>query len=109
MLLPVLIVEDNHINSAIAVLQLRSLGLESKVVTDGRAALKAVKQGAFSLILMDVMMPSMDGWEAARCIREFETEIGRHTPIVGVSAWSSSDNRSRCLLAGMDDYLSKPY
>jgi CheY-like chemotaxis protein len=109
MTLPILVVEDNNINREVAVLQLRALGFDSVIANDGFAALESVKTQQFALILMDVMMPSMDGWEAARKIREIEKEKGRRTPIIGCSAWSASDNRERCLNAGMDDYLSKPY
>jgi CheY-like chemotaxis protein len=105
----VLVVEDNSINREVAVLQLRALGLDSVVADDGFAAIELVKRQRFSLILMDVMMPSMDGWEAARQIRELEQPQGLRTPIIGCSAWSASDNKDRCLQAGMDDYLSKPY
>lgn len=109
MALPVLVVEDNNINREVAVLQLRSLGFDSVVANDGFAAIELVKRQSFSMILMDVMMPSMDGWEAARKIRDLESAQGRRTPIIGCSAWSASDNREKCLAAGMDDYLSKPY
>jgi CheY-like chemotaxis protein len=107
--LPILVVEDNNINREVAILQLRSLGFESETAADGKEALESVKKRQFALILMDVMMPSMDGWEASRCIREYESSIGRHTPIIAVSAWSAADNEQRCLSAGMDDYLGKPY
>jgi CheY-like chemotaxis protein len=109
MTLPVLVVEDHSINREVAILQLRILGIPSEIARDGQAAIDAVKEREFALILMDVMMPGMDGWEASRHIREYESTIGRHTPIIGLSAWSASDNRERCLAAGMDDYLGKPY
>jgi CheY-like chemotaxis protein len=109
MALPVLVVEDHSINQEVAVLQLKALGLIAVVVSDGSAAVEAVRAGQFSLILMDVMIPIIDGCEATRRIRELELTSGRRTPIVAVSAWSSADNRKRCALAGMDDYLDKPY
>jgi CheY-like chemotaxis protein len=109
MALPVLVVEDHSINQEVAVLQLKALGMNVVVVSDGSAAVEAVRAGQFSLILMDVMIPVMDGCEAARRIREMEQMSGRRTPIVAVSAWSSTDNRRRCTQAGMDDYLDKPY
>lgn len=109
MTLPILVVEDNNINREVAILQLRALGFISETVNDGNEALDAIKKNQFSLILMDVMMPSMDGWEASRRIREYETSIGRYTPIVAVSAWSAADTRDRCISSGMDDYLGKPY
>ncbi len=107
--LPILIVEDNNINREVAILQLRALEFTSETAANGNEAVEAIKKRQFALILMDVMMPSMDGWEASRRIREYEESIGRHTPIIAVSAWSAADNKERCLLAGMDDYLGKPY
>jgi CheY-like chemotaxis protein len=107
--LPILVVEDNNINREVALLQLKALGFESEAVGDGNKALEAIKSRQFALILMDVMMPAMDGWEASRRIREYENSIGRHTPIIAVSAWSAADNKDRCLSSGMDDYLGKPY
>lgn len=109
MALPVLVVEDHSINQEVAVLQLKSLGLISVVVSDGTAAVEAVRGAQFSLILMDVMIPVMDGCEATRKIRELELDTGKRTPIVAVSASSSADIRMRCSLAGVDDYLDKPY
>ena len=105
----VLVVEDNNINREVAILQLRALGFSAESVSDGNQALEAIKAKHFALILMDVMMPSMDGWEASRRIRDYEESIGRHTPIVAVSAWSANDSRERCISSGMDDYLEKPY
>ena len=107
--LPILVVEDNNINREVAILQLRALGFVSQTASDGNEALQAIKAQQFALILMDVMMPSMDGWEASRKIREFEEGLDRRTPIIAVSAWSASDNRERCISSGMDDYLDKPY
>lgn len=108
-MLPILVVEDNSINREVAVLQLKALGHPTEVVEDGRSAVEAVKARQYSLILMDVMMPGMDGCEAAQKIREHEEMCGRRTPIIAVSAWEAADNRERCVQAGMDDYLSKPY
>lgn len=109
MLLPVLVVEDSNINRDVAILQLKALGLDSDVAVTGTDAVTKARTNTYSLILMDVMMPEMDGWEAAQLIRQYESPLGLHTPIVGVSAWAGSDNKERCLLAGMDDYIDKPY
>jgi CheY-like chemotaxis protein len=108
-MLPVLVVEDHNINRDVAVLQLTALGLDCHCVASGDEALVAIKKNTYCLILMDVMMPGMDGWETSRAIRAYEAGIGMRTPIVAVSAWAAADNKKQCLEAGMDDYLSKPY
>lgn len=107
--LPILVVEDNSINSDVALLQLKALGYVADVVHDGPSALSAIQSTKYSVILMDVMMPGMDGWETAERIRAYEKEHGQRTPIIAVTAWDGSDNRERCTVAGMDDYLGKPY
>jgi CheY-like chemotaxis protein len=108
-MLPALVVEDHNINRDVAILQLKALGLDAHWAASGVEAVEAVKKQSFSIILMDVMMPDLDGWEACRQIREYEQTTGIRTPIIGVSAWAGADNKKKCLLAGMDEYLSKPY
>ena len=105
---PVLVVEDNDINARLASLQLKELGLQSRVVASGADALAALGQQAFSLILMDCQMPEMDGFQTARTIRELELARGMRTPIVAVTAQSHYADRDLCLEAGMDDFISKP-
>jgi CheY-like chemotaxis protein len=107
--LPILVVEDHSINREVAVLQLKALGFECQTANNGVEAVEAVANQQFSLILMDVMMPHMDGWEAATRIRQIESASGRRTPIVAVSAWSAADSKEKCMAVGMDDYLDKPY
>lgn len=108
-MLPVLVVEDNNINRDVAILQLKALGLDACWAASGIEAVEAVKKNSFCIILMDVMMPDLDGWEACRQIRDYEKELGIRTPIIGVSAWAGAGNKQKCLQAGMDDYLHKPY
>lgn len=102
-----LIVEDNPINQKVAERALSRLGFEADITSDGREALEAVKTRRYGLILMDCMMPEMDGYEATREIRAFEGEHS-HTPIVAFTADTTHSCRERCLEAGMDDYLTKP-
>jgi CheY-like chemotaxis protein/anti-sigma regulatory factor (Ser/Thr protein kinase) len=102
---PVLVVEDNLTNQRVAAAMLRNLSIPFEIVTNGMEAVDICSQRHFSLILMDCQMPVMDGFEAARRIREL---YGPSTPIVALTAAVAAADRSRVLAAGMDDLLSKP-
>ena len=106
----VLVAEDHPTNQKLARLQLQELGCAAKFVNNGREAVEALSDpdNRYSLILMDCQMPEMDGFEATRLIREREKSIGCHVPIIAVTAQAMSEDRSQCLAAGMDDYMSKP-
>ncbi|HEY9898041.1 MAG TPA: PAS domain S-box protein [Pantanalinema sp.] len=104
-----LLVEDNPINQRVAQAQLRRLGVEPHVAASGTAALEAFSGDAYDLILMDCQMPLMDGFEATRLIRLHEAPQGRRVPIVAMTANAMRGDREKCLEAGMDDYLSKPF
>ena len=106
--LRILLAEDNVINRALAAGLLEKRGHSLVHAATGREALDAAAREAFDLIFMDVQMPEMDGFEATRLIRESEAAIGRHTPIVAMTAHAMAGDRERCLAAGMDDYISKP-
>ena len=106
--LRVLIAEDNVVNQHLASRILEKRGHSVTTVANGQEALEALAQGSFDLILMDVQMPEMDGFEAARLIRERERETGQHIPIVAMTAHAMTGDRERCLEAGMDAYISKP-
>lgn len=108
--LRVLLVEDNVINQRVAVQMLKRLGHHVEVVAGGREAVERIKQAAYDLVLMDCQMPEMDGYEAARLIRQWEAQQGsvRHLPIIALTAHALAGDRERCLAAGMDGYLAKP-
>jgi hypothetical protein len=108
----VLLVEDNEVNQWVAAAMLENLGCKVHLADNGRKALEALSTGCFDLILMDVQMPVMDGYEATRVIREQETKgCGKHPriPIVALTANAMEVDRQACLEAGMDDFLSKPF
>ena len=106
--LRILLAEDNVINRALATALLEKRGHSLVHAVNGREAVEAAARETFDLIFMDVQMPEMDGLEATQRIRELEAPLGRHTPIVAMTAHAMAGDRERCLAAGMDDYLSKP-
>jgi CheY-like chemotaxis protein len=87
---------------------LSKLGCDYQSVENGAAVMSALNAGDFDLVLMDVQMPVMDGFEATKMVREAEQFTGRHIPIIALTAHAQVGDRERCLKAGMDDYLSKP-
>ncbi len=106
--LRVLLAEDNLVNQKLAVTMLQKRGHEVTVVGDGLEALDALARAAFDLVLMDVHMPRMGGFEATAKIREQERAAGGHLPIVALTALAMTGDREKCLQSGMDAYVSKP-
>jgi signal transduction histidine kinase/CheY-like chemotaxis protein len=104
----ILLAEDNAVNQALAVRLLEKRGYAVSVAGDGRAALAALEKNSFDLVLMDIQMPGMDGFEATAKIREKEKKTGEHIPIVAMTAHALKGDQERCLAAGMDGYVSKP-
>jgi signal transduction histidine kinase/CheY-like chemotaxis protein/HPt (histidine-containing phosphotransfer) domain-containing protein len=105
--LRVLLAEDNAVNQKVALLLLERLGLSADVVDDGAAALDALRDRSYDVVLMDVQMPVLDGLEATRRLRA-ELPRERQPRVVAMTANATPEDREACLAAGMDDYLAKP-
>ncbi|BCG92441.1 response regulator [Mesorhizobium sp. 131-2-1] len=104
----ILIAEDNDVNQLVFGQILNGLGLSYRIAGNGRTAVEMYKALRPRLILMDVSMPEMNGYEATGAIRQIERQSGSHTPIIGVTAHALKGDREKCIEAGMDDYLPKP-
>ena len=105
----ILLAEDNITNQQVAVGILKKLGLRADAVANGAEALKALEALPYDLVLMDVLMPEMDGLEATRQIRNPQSAVRNHQiPIIAMTAGAMQGDREKCLEAGMDDYVSKP-
>lgn len=104
----VLLAEDNVVNQKLAVRLLEKRGYTVTVAPDGQAAVEAFEKERFDLLLMDVQMPRMDGFEATGAIRAREKAQGGHVPIIALTAHAMKSDEERCLAAGMDGYVSKP-
>jgi CheY-like chemotaxis protein len=106
---PVLLVEDNPVNLEVAVAMLESFGCKVTTGVNGKEALERYASGEFNLIFMDCQMPEMDGFEATAEIRRQEAGTGRSVPIIALTASAIEGDRERCLAAGMNDYVPKPF
>jgi CheY-like chemotaxis protein len=104
----ILLAEDNIINQKVAVHILGKKGHKVTVANNGQEVLSILKKKTFDLILMDVQMPEMDGFEATVTIRKKEKKTRSHIPIIAMTAHAMKGDRERCLDAGMDDYVAKP-
>jgi CheY-like chemotaxis protein/HPt (histidine-containing phosphotransfer) domain-containing protein len=103
-----LLAEDGVVNQRVAVGLLHMRGHQVEIADNGKKAVAAWQQDPFDLILMDVKMPEMDGYEATAVIRQKEQQTGGHIPIIAMTANAMQGDRERCLDAGMDGYIAKP-
>ena len=106
--LHILLAEDNVVNQKLAVRILQKFGHSVTVANNGNEVLNMLENGSHHLILMDLQMPEMDGFQATTIIRQEEKITGKHIPIIAMTAYAMKGDRERCLEAGMDDYVSKP-
>ncbi len=104
----ILLAEDNAVNQTLAVRLLEKRGYVVFVAGDGHAAVAALEKDAFDLVLMDIQMPGMDGFEATSAIRKKEERTGKHIPIIAMTAHALKGDQERCVASGMDGYVSKP-
>ena len=104
----VLVVEDHAVNRLLATRLLKKLGCDVEIAENGRIACDRTAHESYDLVFMDCQMPEMDGFEATRVIRNRDAATGRHLPIVALTANAMSEDRERCLDAGMDDFIPKP-
>ncbi|MEI8311395.1 MAG: response regulator [Verrucomicrobiota bacterium] len=105
----VLVVDDDHCSSVLAGKMLQILGYQPDFASNGAEAVESFSPGKYSAILMDVTMPVMDGLDATKAILEIEVAEGGHVPIIAMTANVMPGDRERCLAAGMDDFLAKPF
>jgi two-component system, sensor histidine kinase and response regulator len=106
--LRILLAEDNPVNQKVALRILEGMGHSVALAIDGNRALEALEAEEFDVVLMDVQMPGMDGFEATATLRAREASTGRHVPVIALTAHALKGDRERCLAGGFDDYLAKP-
>lgn len=106
----VLLAEDTEMNRMLVRILLTRMGFEVDEAENGQQAVEALARKRYDLVLMDCMMPVMDGYEATRILRAREAEAGQErVPVIALTASAIAGDRERCRQAGMDDYLSKPF
>ena len=107
----ILLIEDNLLNQKVVIFNLKKFNYDIKGVTNGKVALEEVKKSRYDLILMDIMLPEMNGFEITEEIRKYEKEnnIEPPVPIIALTANTYDNDREKCFVAGMNEYLAKPF
>lgn len=106
----ILVAEDNPVNQMVAIATVSQLGCQADLARTGKEVIMAMSEKSYDIVLMDCQMPEMDGYEATKIIRKLEAGSNRpHIPIIAITAYAMAGDRDRCLEAGMDDYLAKPF
>jgi CheY-like chemotaxis protein len=106
--LRILVAEDNEFNAQLLEQLLGRRGHRVRLANNGRDALALAEEGPFDLLLLDVHMPELDGFQVIQAVREREQAAGGHLPVIALTARARKEDRERCLAAGMDDFLAKP-
>ena len=107
--LKLLMVEDNTVNAKLASRLLEKAGIQVVWAQNGQEGVNTYLQGGIDMVLMDIQMPVLDGFGATEAIRQAESLTGAHVPIIALTANAMKGDREKCLDAGMDEYLSKPF
>ena len=109
--LKILLVEDNILNQRVVTLSLKKFNHEVIIANNGIEAIDHFNESVFDVILMDIMMPVMDGLEATVKIRELEdsNKLEKRTPIIALTANTMDNDRDKCLSFGMDEFMAKPF
>ncbi len=107
--LRILVAEDNEFNRDLLEYMLAGQGLSATMVVDGRETLGRLEREQFDLLLLDIHMPELDGFQVVEAIRKREQTTGHHLPVIALTARSKREDREQCLRAGMDEYLTKPF
>ena len=107
--LRILVAEDNEFNRDLLEYMLAGQGLWATMVVDGRETLGLLERERFDLLLLDIHMPELDGFQVVEAIRKREQTTGDHLPVIALTARSKREDREKCLRTGMDDYLTKPF
>lgn len=107
----ILLIEDNLLNQKVVMFNLKKLNFDITAIVNGREALEELKKNRYDLILMDIMLPEMNGIEITKKFRVFEKEQGikNRVPIIALTANTYDNDRDKCIAAGMNEYLAKPF
>ncbi len=104
----ILLVEDDHVSQIIIKLFFEKMGWDLQIASNGKEALEILDKEHKDMILMDVQMPEMNGFDITKIIREKEAHNGKHIPIIATTAYASNDDKEKCIKGGMDDFITKP-